>query len=123
MRVPEADSSSRVAYRRPQPAEMAPDLLVAPVVPEDHRIWVPQAPNVWFRPLCLSVSQGYWVNLLKVTRAGVLSRHRHTNAVHGYVLKGRWHYLEHEWVAEEGGYVTSRPARLIRWWCPRTWRR
>ena len=30
---------------------------------------VRQAPNVWFRPLCLSVSQGYWVNLLKVTRA------------------------------------------------------
>ena len=53
MGVPEADSSSRVAYRRPQPAEMAPDLLVAPVLPEDQRIWVPQAPNVWFRPLCL----------------------------------------------------------------------
>ncbi len=73
------------------------------------RIWVPQAPNVWFRPLCLSASQGYWVNLLKVTRAGVLSRHRHTNPVHGYVLKGRWHYLEHDWVAEEGGYVYEPP--------------
>ena len=54
-------------------------------------------------------SQGFWVNLLKVTRAGVLSRHRHTNAVHGYVLKGRWHYLEHDWVAEEGGYVYEPP--------------
>jgi 2,4'-dihydroxyacetophenone dioxygenase len=62
-----------------------------------------------FRPLCLSVSQGYWVNLLKVTRAGVLSRHRHTNPVHGYVLKGRWHYLEHDWVAEQGGYVYEPP--------------
>jgi 2,4'-dihydroxyacetophenone dioxygenase len=67
------------------------------------------AANLWFRPLCLSVSQGYWVNLLKVTRAGVLSRHRHTNPVHGYVLKGRWHYLEHDWVAEEGGYVYEPP--------------
>ena len=46
---------------------------------------------------------------LKVTRAGVLSRHRHTNPVHGYVLKGRWHYLEHDWVAEEGGYVYEPP--------------
>jgi 2,4'-dihydroxyacetophenone dioxygenase len=63
----------------------------------------------WFRPLCLSASQGYWVNLLKVTRAGVLSRHRHTNPVHGYVLKGRWHYLEHDWVAEQGGYVYEPP--------------
>ena len=109
MPAPEADANSRVAYRQPQPAEMAPDLVVAPVLPADERIWVPQAPNVWFRPLCLSVSQGYWVNLLKVTRAGVLSRHRHTNPVHGYVLKGRWHYLEHDWVAEEGGYVYEPP--------------
>ena len=83
MPAPEADSNSRVAYRKPQPAEMALDLVVAPALPSDQRIWVPQAPNVWFRPLCLSVSQGYWVNLLKVTRAGVLSRHRHTNPVHG----------------------------------------
>ena len=79
------------------------------VLPEDERVWVPQAPNVWFRPLCLNASQGYWVNLLKVTRAGVLSRHRHTNPVHGYVLKGRWHYLEHDWVATEGGYVYEPP--------------
>ena len=91
------------------PPKMAPDLLVAPVLPSDDRVWVPQAPNVWFRPLCLSASQGYWVNLLKVTRAGVLSRHRHTNPVHGYVLKGRWRYLEHDWVAEEGGYVYEPP--------------
>jgi len=43
---------------------------VAPVLPSDDRVWVPEAPNVWFRPHCLSASQGYWVNLLKVTRAG-----------------------------------------------------
>jgi 2,4'-dihydroxyacetophenone dioxygenase len=109
MSVAETDSSSRVAYRRPQPAEMAADLVVAPALPDDDRIWVPQAANVWFRPLCLSASQGYWVNLLKVTRAGVLSRHRHTNAVHGYVLKGRWHYLEHDWIAEQGAYVYEPP--------------
>ena len=109
MPVRDVNGDSRIAYRQPQPAEMAPDLLVSPVLPADERIWVPQAPNVWFRPLCLSASQGYWVNLLKVTRAGVLSRHRHTNPVHGYVLKGRWHYLEHDWVAEQGGYVYEPP--------------
>ena len=115
MRVPEADANPRVAYRLPQPAEMAPDLLVAPALPADERVWVPQAPDVWFRPLCLSASQGYWVNLLKVTRAGVLSRHRHTNPVHGYVLKGRWHYLEHDWVAEEGGYVYEPAGNVDSW--------
>jgi len=34
-----------------------------------------------------------------------LHRHRHPNPVHGLVLKGRWHYLEHDWVAEEGPYI------------------
>jgi 2,4'-dihydroxyacetophenone dioxygenase len=95
MPAPLDDKNKRVPYRLPQPPEMAPDLVVAPVLPVDDRIWVPQAPDVWFRPLCLSVSQGYWVNLLRVTRAGVLSRHRH--------------YLEHDWVAEEGGYVYEPP--------------
>jgi 2,4'-dihydroxyacetophenone dioxygenase len=39
----------------------------------------------------------------------VLSRHRHPNAVHGLVLKGRWRYLEHDWIAEEGSYVFEPP--------------
>ena len=25
------------------------------------------------------------------------------------MLKGRWHYLEHDWVAEQGGYVYEPP--------------
>jgi quercetin dioxygenase-like cupin family protein len=109
MPAPVDEKEKRTPYRLPQPAAMAADLVVSPVRPEDDRVWVPQAPHVWFRPLLLSISQGYWVNLLKVTRSGVLSRHRNTNPVHGYVLKGRWHYLEHDWVAEEGGYVYEPP--------------
>ncbi len=94
---------------RALPADALAEIVVADAVPEDDRVWVPQAENVWFRPLCLNRSQGYWVNLLKVTRAGVLSRHRHPNPVHGYVLKGRWHYLEHDWTAETGSYVFEPP--------------
>jgi 2,4'-dihydroxyacetophenone dioxygenase len=25
------------------------------------------------------------------------------------VLRGRWHYLEHDWVAEEGSYIFEAP--------------
>ncbi len=75
----------------------------------DDRMWVQQAQNVYFRPLCLNISQGYWMNLLKVTKSGVLSRHRHPNPVNGFVLKGRWHYLEHDCIAEEGSYVFETP--------------
>jgi len=88
-------------------------------IPADERLWVPQAENVWFRPLCLNVSQGYWMNLLRVRKSSVLSRHRHPNPVHGFVLKGRWHYLEHDWVAEEGATSTNRRAKPTLWWCPR----
>jgi 2,4'-dihydroxyacetophenone dioxygenase len=71
----------------------------------DDPNWVPQAENVWFKPLILNTSQGYYVNLLRVRKSGVLSRHRHSGPVHALVLRGRWYYLEHNWVAEEGGYA------------------
>jgi quercetin dioxygenase-like cupin family protein len=76
-------------------------------VPEKQ--WVRQAENVDFLPLCFGVTQGYYVNLLRVRKSGVLSRHRHPQPVHGYVIKGRWRYLEHDWVAQEGGYVYEAP--------------
>jgi quercetin dioxygenase-like cupin family protein len=91
------------------PADMAADIVVNGVLPEDERVWVPQAENVWFRPLCLSTRQGYWVNLLRVRKSGVLSRHRHPAPVHGYVIEGKWKYLEHDWTATAGSYVFEPP--------------
>ena len=29
--------------------------------------------------------------------------------MHGFVLKGHWRYLEHDWVANEGDYVFEPP--------------
>lgn len=101
--------TSRMPYQLPFPPEAATEIVVASPIPEDERVWVPQAENVWFRPLCLNASQGYWVNLLRVRRAGVLSRHRHPAPVHGHVLRGKWHYLEHDWVATAGSYVYEPP--------------
>lgn len=88
---------------------MARDIVEPGVIPADECVWVPQAENVWFRPLCLSASQGYWVNLLRVRKSGILSRHRHPAPVHGYVLEGKWKYLEHDWVATTGSYVYEPP--------------
>jgi quercetin dioxygenase-like cupin family protein len=100
---------SRMPYQLPFPKEAATEIVVGEIVPTDERVWVPQMENVWFRPLCLHTGQGYWVNLLRVRKAGVLSRHRHPAPVHGFVLKGSWHYLEHSWVAREGSYVFEPP--------------
>ena len=99
-------SEGAVPYRGEQPYGKLDDLVVPGVLDldSDERLWIPQAEDVSFRPLLLSVSQGYFVNLLRVRKTGILSRHRHAGPVHAVTLKGRWHYLEHEWWAEEGGY-------------------
>lgn len=96
-------------YQLPNPKESLPDIVIPDAVPIDERVWVPQADQVWFRPLCLNASHGYWTNLLRVRKSGVLSCHRHPMGVHGYVIKGRWQYLEHDWVATEGSYVFEPP--------------
>ena len=101
--------NANTPYQLPMPQNALPEIVIPSAIPEDDKLWVKQAENVYFRPLCLNASQGYWMNLLKVTKSGVLSRHRHPNAVHGFVLKGRWHYLEHDWEAIEGSYVYEPP--------------
>jgi 2,4'-dihydroxyacetophenone dioxygenase len=107
--APQSLDESRMPYQLPFPKEAQSEIVQSPAVPEDERVWVPQMPNVWFRPLCLNIAQGYWVNLLRVRRSGVLSRHRHPAPVHGFVLRGSWYYPEHNWVATEGSYVFEPP--------------
>ena len=67
--------------------------IITLAAPEDERVWVPQKDNVWFRPLMLDTRGGGFTDLLRVRRAGMLSRHRHPAPVHGYVIKGKWRYL------------------------------
>eukprot|EP00242_Pyramimonas_sp_CCMP2087_P005057 CAMPEP_0198217592 /NCGR_PEP_ID=MMETSP1445-20131203/64790_1 /TAXON_ID=36898 /ORGANISM="Pyramimonas sp., Strain CCMP2087" /LENGTH=226 /DNA_ID=CAMNT_0043894335 /DNA_START=129 /DNA_END=809 /DNA_ORIENTATION=- len=91
------------------PPEASAGIAIPDVHPEDERVWVPQTDTVSFRPLCFNVSQGYYVNLLRVRKSGLLSRHRHPGPVHGFVLKGDWKYLEHEWTASQGSYIFEPP--------------
>jgi quercetin dioxygenase-like cupin family protein len=81
-------------------------------IPDDERVWVPQAKDVWFRPLLLNTVTGSWCNLLRVRKSGVLSRHIHPSWVTGMVLKGAWRYLEHDWVAREGSFVYEPPGEI-----------
>jgi len=59
---------SKIAYQKPQPAGMVPDVFVGSALELDgnEREWVPQSPTVAFRPLVLNVSQGYYINILRV---------------------------------------------------------
>lgn len=50
----EKGDQSTLAYRDPKLPNVAEDLVVSNVLDLDcdERLWVPQAPDVWFRPLC-----------------------------------------------------------------------
>jgi 2,4'-dihydroxyacetophenone dioxygenase len=104
-----------VPYRGAPLPNVLEDLVVLDVLDldnSDERLWVPQAQDVSFRPLLLSVSHGYFVNLLRVRKTGVLSRHRHAGPVSATTLRGRWHYLEHDWWAEQGSYAFEPPGDI-----------
>ena len=90
----------------------AAEMFLAGALDLDGGIWVPQATEVWFRPLMLNVTEGYYVNLLRVRRAGILSRHRHLGPVHAVTLRGTWRYLEHDWIANQGDYVFEPPGEI-----------
>jgi 2,4'-dihydroxyacetophenone dioxygenase len=86
--------------------------IAVQAIPDDERVWVPQAPDVWFRPLLFNTVTGGWCNVLRVRKSGVLSRHRHPMMVTGYVIKGHWRYLEHDWIAREGSFVYEPPGEV-----------
>jgi 2,4'-dihydroxyacetophenone dioxygenase len=88
-----------------------PEIAVQ-AIPDDERVWVPQAQDVWFRPLLLNTVTGSWCNLLRVRKTGVLSRHIHPSWVTGYVIKGAWRYLEHDWIAQAGAFVYEPPGEI-----------
>lgn len=107
------DGTTR-AYSGPLPYGMIDDLVVPAALDldGDERGWVPQSPGVDFRPILFSVTNGAFVNLLRVRRSGILSRHRHTGSVQAFVLRGRWHYLEYDWWAEEGSFAFEPPGDI-----------
>lgn len=95
-----------------QPTPMLRPEMAMAAIPGDERVWVPQAPGVEFRPLFLNTVLGQWLNLLRVRRSGIISRHRHPGAVFGYVITGKWHYYEHPWTAEAGHFVYEPPGEI-----------
>ena len=112
--APTTPDRAKVPYQLAQPFGCLPEVIHKGALDLDGAAddWIPQAEGIDFKPLVFSVSQGYFVNLLRVRRSGVLSRHRHFGTVHAFTLRGTWHYLEHDWVAEPGDYVCEPPGEI-----------
>lgn len=104
------NSPDRIPYQKPQPRDMRPDMVIYDAMATgDPRLWVPITEHIAVRPLQLNVTLGQYTHVMRVTKAGLIQRHRHSGAVHAWVFKGRWLYLEHDWVAEEGSYIFEPP--------------
>ena len=53
-----AIENERVPYQLQMPKEALSEIVVPDALAkEDDRMWVQQAQNVYFRPLCLNISQ------------------------------------------------------------------
>jgi 2,4'-dihydroxyacetophenone dioxygenase len=74
--------------------------------------WVPQADGVYFRLLRVSPLAGSWTNLLRISKRGTVSLHRHLGQVEAWVINGEWRYLEHDWVARAGTFVLEPPGDI-----------
>lgn len=99
-----------VAYQKPQPRDMRADMVILDGMGvSDPRVWVPLSKHVSVRPLQFNVTLGQYTHVMRATKAGLIARHRHSGGVHAWVFKGRWLYLEHDWVAEEGSYIFEPP--------------
>lgn len=89
---------------------VGPDIY-SNAIPTDEREWVPARNfpgdnlNIWIRPLMFNTVTGAGANILRIRGSGVISRHLHTGPVQGFVIKGSWRYLEHDWVASAGDYI------------------
>ena len=91
------------------PPDMLPEIVRFSSFEAEESEWIPLGNDVYSLPLCMNVSEGYWVHLLRAKRSGLINRHRHSSPVHVFTLKGRWHYPEKSWVAEAGTYVFEPP--------------
>ena len=66
-------------------------------IQSDELPWVPQTDRVWFKPLRFDLTNGRWINILKVTGGGRVNRHRHSgglfDATSG-VLRRAWDFKQ-----------------------------
>ena len=76
---------------------------------DDESPWVPFKENSFIRHLAFDVRSNMYANVLRVTKGGMLGRHRHRGRVFGYTVEGSWRYLEYDWIARPGSYVQESP--------------
>jgi hypothetical protein len=71
--------------------------------------WVPFGETAFIRHLNFDVRTNSYCNILWVKGGGWLGTHKHRGQVSAMVLEGSVRYLEYDWVATPGDFITESP--------------
>ncbi len=67
--------------------------------------WADAGDGIWLQVLRVDEPHGVWVVRNRFEPGVRLQPHRHTGAVDGFTVAGRWRYLEYDFVSSAGSYL------------------
>jgi len=79
--------------------------LVVRHVADSGAPWIDTGMGVELKVMRVDLDRGTWVIRNRFQPGVQLQTHKHTGAVEGYTLTGRWHYLEYDFVSTAGSYI------------------
>ena len=78
---------------------------------EEESPWVPFGDNAAIRHLAFDVRQNWYGNVLWIKSPGVIGTHKHRGQVIMMCLEGSVRYLEYDWVAKPGDFISEAPGQ------------
>jgi len=79
--------------------------LVVRHVGDDTAPWVDTGIGIDVKVMRVDLRSGTWVVRNRFQPGVQIQTHKHTGAVEGFTLSGRWHYLEYDFVSTAGSYI------------------
>ena len=76
---------------------------------EEESPWIPFGDNAAIRHLAFDVRQNVYCNILWIKSPGVIGTHKHRGKIVMVCLEGSARYLEYDWVATPGAFITEVP--------------
>ena len=89
----------------PNPLSLPQTPIEAGHLNSEELPWVEQGEGIEMKVLRVSDDFGTWVVLNRFQPGVTLPTHRHSGGVTAYTISGKWHYLEHEFIATTGSVV------------------
>ena len=73
--------------------------------------WVPYGDNAAIRHLAFDVRNNWYGNILWIKTPGIIGTHKHRGQVLMLCLEGSVRYLEYDWVATAGDFISETPGQ------------